>query len=62
MLADKRRCLAVATRAWRGCCRCWVEERIGVRKAGDSVGRPRDVREMVSWARLGTAISGTLRL
>jgi hypothetical protein len=60
MSAVRRRCFAVAVRAarggggWREVAEC----RIGVRKVGDSVGRPRDEMDEESWERVinGAAI------
>lgn len=40
---DKRRCLAVATRAGSGGCVRWLE-RMVVRKCGEGAGRPEAVR------------------
>jgi hypothetical protein len=49
MSEDKRRCLAVATRAGSGGWVRWLE-RMVVRKCGEGVGRPEAVRVVESWA------------
>jgi len=49
MSDERRRCLAVATRAGRGGWVRWLE-RMVVRKCGEGVGRPEVVRAVESWA------------
>lgn len=53
MSAERRRILAVAWMPCRGVDFWRPVRRIGERKVGDGGGRPRVVREWVSWARVG---------
>jgi hypothetical protein len=59
---DRRRCFAVAVRAWRGG-RRWeadVGVRMGVRKAGCGGGRDCERRDWVRSVKVGDAIFGRL--